>query len=261
MRLGDAHVVVTGATRGIGRQLATELAGRCARLTVVGRDRQRLGELAGALGAQAVTADLTDETQVLEVVPKAEAANGEVDVLVNNAGLLVPGSVAMASSADLRRVVLTNLLAPLELSRGVLPGMLERGRGKIVNMSSLAGEMALRNMLPYGATKSALSLATRGLQRELRGTGVGALLVILGSVATEMTVRDSNRDPVTAATNRRFSRLAPLPITKVTPKIIEAIERDRRVLVMPAYGALMPPLRMLPTRMADAVLIGVQRSH
>ena len=261
MDLAGSHVLITGATRGIGLEVARDLSARKATVTIVGRDPSRLAEVAQELSVKAIHADLSDEEQLATLVSRAERDNGPIDVLVNNAGLLVPGNLARMPSSDLRAVVVTNLLAPLELSRSVLDGMLRRRRGVIVNISSLAGEMALRNMLPYGATKSALSLATRGLQRELRGTGVKALLVVLGSVATEMTVRDSNRDPVTAATNRRFSRLAPLPPTEVATKIVTALERDRKVLMLPWYATPVHPLRMLPSRLADALLAGLPRSH
>jgi uncharacterized protein len=260
MKLDGSHVLVTGATRGIGRQLAEELSARGARLTLAARKQAELEVLASDLGASALLADLSDDEQVATLIPRTEELGGPVDVLLNNAGVFIGGALAKLSADELRNGLTTNLFGPLELARAVLPGMLERGRGMVVNMSSLAGEMALRNMIAYGASKSALSHATRALQRELRGTGVGALLVMLGSVDTEMTTRDSNRDPITAATNERFSRLAPLPVSKVTPKIVEAIEKDRQVLVMPAYGWPMPPIRMLPTRAADALLRGLPRS-
>jgi short-subunit dehydrogenase len=260
MKLDGSHVLVTGATRGIGRQLAQELSARGARLTLAARKPAELEALASGLEASAVLADLSDREQVSTLIPRVEEAGGPIDVLVNNAGIFIGGALARLSAEQLRNGLMTNLFAPLELARQALPGMLERGRGKIVNMSSLAGEMALRNMIAYGASKSALSHSTRALQRELRGTAVGALLVLLGSVETEMTTVDSNRDPVTAATNARFSRLAPLPVSKVTPKIADAIERDRSVLVMPGYGWPMTPIRMLPTRAADALLRGLPRS-
>jgi short-subunit dehydrogenase len=260
MKLDGSHVLVTGATRGIGRQLAEELSARGARLTLAARKQAELEALASGLEASAVLADLSDDEQVATLIPRAQELGGPVDVLVNNAGVFIPGALARLSAAELRDGLMTNLFAPLELARAALPGMLERGRGQIVNMSSLAGEMALRNMIAYGASKSALSHATRALQRELRGTGVRALLVMLGSVDTEMTTIDSNRDRVTAATNQRFSRLAPLPVSKVTPKIADAIENDRSILVMPGYGRPMPPIRMLPTRAADALLRGLPPS-
>ena len=258
--LRNRHVVVTGATRGIGRGLADELAARGARLTLVARNPVLLGEAAAELGAAPVEADLSNPAQLATVIPAAEQANGPVDVLINNAGLQAACTLADVEPGHLRSVVTTNLLAPLELCRQALATMLPRRCGALVNVSSLAGEFALRNIIPYCSTKAALTTATLALRRELTGTGIRAQLAMLGYVATDM-MDESQADPIAGAQATRLGRLPPLTVAGVAGDIADGIERGRALMVLPPLAAPVHHFRQLPTRLVDLIMLGIPRSH
>src|SRR5215210_7835373 len=120
VRLDDAHVLLTGGSRGIGLALAERLRSRGVRITLVARSPQRLDGIAGEIGGAAVPADLADPRQVATVITRAEVANGPVDVLINNAALMVPGPLVHMTAEDVRSIVTVNTIAPLELARGAM---------------------------------------------------------------------------------------------------------------------------------------------
>jgi short-subunit dehydrogenase len=138
----------------------------------------------------------------------------------------------------------------------VLPAMLKRDAGAIANIGSIAGDLSIPNQLPYCATKSGLASATRVLQRELRRTNVGALLVVLGLVATDM-IDELAKDPVAAAMAKRFALLPELEVNAVARHIVDAVESGRRSLVLPRVAAPMHHLRLIPTLVVDGLLAGV----
>ena len=263
MRLDGAHVLVTGATRGIGRCIAVVMARRGARLSLVARNAEALGQVAAELDASPIHAGLSDPGATGRVVQAAEEAEGPIDVLINNAALNPVGPLARIPQDALLATVHTNLHAPLELSRASLPGMIERRRGAIANIASMAGAMAMRNAMPYGTTKAGLMLATRSLKRELRGTGVHAHLVVLGIVNTEMVPRAAEQDELTRATTDRFAdRITPLDARDVAERVVEAVATDRRRdLVLPAVAAGMLGLTNVPTRAADLLWMGLPPSY
>lgn len=259
MNLKDRHVLVTGASRGVGRSIAEALAQRGARLTLVARNAQALQLVADQLGGVAIPTNLADKDAVLGLPEAAEQANGPVDVLVNNAAASIVGAFPDRTASEIRTLLETNLLAPVELSRALLPGMIDRGRGAVVNISSVGGELALRNFSTYGAAKAALNSMTHSLRRELRGTGVDSMLVVLGSIDTDMT-KESVEDPTGHAIARRFAKLRFLDPAEVAERIAQVIEKPRSITVMPASAAPMVAWRMLPTRIVDLLLTGLPPS-
>jgi NAD(P)-dependent dehydrogenase (short-subunit alcohol dehydrogenase family) len=177
---------VTGASRGIGAGVAVRLAAEGASVAVVARTADRhdhldgsLAETAariGALGARAVpvVADLNDPDDRARIVTEAEAGlGGPVDVLVNNAAAAMYAPVATMPLKRRRILFEVNVLAPLDLAQTVVPGMVERGEGWIVNLTSAAARPGPSpTMTLYGASKAALNRITVGLAAELEGTGV-----------------------------------------------------------------------------------------
>jgi short-subunit dehydrogenase len=139
MELRGKRVLITGASRGIGESLAHAFAGAGATVALVARTKDAIRTLADELGGTAHPADLSDPTQVADLVGQVEQQAGPVDVLVNNAGIGIPAAFVDAPDEDLRDVTQINYLAPAELCRRIIPRMLERGGGHIVNISSLAG--------------------------------------------------------------------------------------------------------------------------
>ncbi|GAA5153363.1 hypothetical protein GCM10023321_23500 [Pseudonocardia eucalypti] len=259
MKLRGRHALITGASHGIGVRLAEEFHARGARLTLLGRDRRRLTEVTDRLGAAPVVADLADQRAVGEVVDRVERTQGPLDVLVNNAALTLVAATRVTPAGEAGTLMAVNAVAPMELCRQVLPGMLARGRGQVVNVSSLAGVSAVPDMALYGASKAALHHYTSIVQRELRGTGVTMSLVILGEVAGTRMMEQARQSAVIDAVSRRLSRLLPVLTPEVAARAIaDAVERDALVATIPRRLAPAVALRNLPNTLQDLVFTGLR---
>jgi short-subunit dehydrogenase len=182
----DRHVVVTGASSGIGEALARELARAGARLTLVARRRERLEKLAGEIGGRSVALahDLSDPAGYTDWIPAAEAALGPIDMIVNNAGVENTGPAAQASIEEGVRLLQLNLHAPLVIVRTLLPAMLARNSGHIVNIASIAALAPVWLQAWYSGSKSGLAAYSEALRGELRHSGVRVLTVYPGPVTT-----------------------------------------------------------------------------
>ena len=170
MQLKGRRVLVTGATGGIGRAIAHELASRGCIVTVTGRRDLELKRLVSELGpkARGFTADLTNPDEVRELMSNA----APVEVLVANAGVGIPQNLEMLSDAEIEEAIRINLLAPAALARAALPAMKGRGAGHVVFISSGAGLIATPgNGTVYTATKWGLRGLGLALRQELYGTG------------------------------------------------------------------------------------------
>ncbi len=261
MELNGAHVLITGASRGLGAGLARAFAAAGGRVSLVARSADAITALADELDGVAVAADLLDPAQVAGVIERVEGAAGApVDVLVNNAGIDLTQWLADFDHGDLSRIAQLNLVVPMELSRQVIPGMVRRGRGHIVNVSSMAGTAVLPGMAPYAATKAALTHFTAGLRAELRGLPVRTTVIEVGLVPTDM--RDSVMDyGPTAASFRRLHRLQVLPDTpleRVCAETVRAVRDDRRHVRLPRRAATIAMLAEAPRRMTEWILTGVR---
>ena len=186
--------LVTGASSGIGREFAVQLAERGWDPVLVARDVARLealaSELRGRRGAdvEVLPADLTLPLQLESVARRLRAAPA-VDLLVNNAGMGVIGSFRVADAERLKAQLELNMVAPVVLARAVLPGMVERGRGGVINVSSLAAFQPGPWHTSYAASKAFLNYFTEGLHEELRGTGVRVQALCPGYTRTEFQER------------------------------------------------------------------------
>lgn len=261
MHLSDSHVLITGASRGIGAHLARQAAARGAVVTLVARGVEALQAAAAETGGHALPADLSDRTQVRGLVAKAEAQAGRpVDVLVNNAGLDGAGSFLGLSEDDVADLLAVNLQAPLELARQALPGMVERGRGHVVNVSSGFSTVNAPGLAPYCASKAGLSHFTGALNVELRGTGVGTTLVEPGPVRTDLY--DELHSSLSMPALRRLMRLqltAEVDPDDVARATLDKVESGGGHVVLPRRMAPAMALTWLPRRAADVALTGVRR--
>jgi uncharacterized protein len=181
VQLEGSTVLLTGATGGIGQSIARALAARGARVLVSGRRAEQLDEVCAEIGggAEALSADLAERDAPAELAERA----GAVDVLVANAALPAAGRVEDFTPEEIDRALDVNLRCPVQLSRALLPGMLERGRGHILFVSSLAGKLAPMRSALYSATKFGLRGFAGGLREDLRGSGVGVTVVYPGFVS------------------------------------------------------------------------------
>jgi len=181
VRLDGSTVLLTGASGGIGEAIARALHQRGARLLISGRRADRLEELAAELGGgvEPVPADFTDPAGAIALAERA----GAVDVLVANAALPASGPIDDFTSEEIDRALDVNLRAPIQLTRALLPRMVERGGGHVVLVSSLSGKVASVGSSLYSATKFGLRGFASGLREDLHDTGVGVTVVFPGFVS------------------------------------------------------------------------------
>ena len=213
--LEGASVVVTGASGGIGRHIAKQLAEAGARLTLAARDRNAIESL--GIDATVVSADLRDAEAGRTIVAAALAANNTLDGLVNAAGVVAFGSLADTADEVIEDLFLTNVLGPLWLMRAAIPALTE-SRGFIANISAVVAEQPLAGMAAYAASKAALTAADRALTRELRAAGI--------------TVTDA-RPPHTE------TGLADRPISGTAPRLREGLRPEdvaRRIVTAIIVG-------------------------
>jgi uncharacterized protein len=183
---------VTGATAGIGLAFAEELASQGSDLVVVARDTARLGALADRLAAEhgiaveVLAADLATDAGCGAVMDRLADGSRPIDVLVNNAGFGVNQDFVAGSLADEERLLDVLVRATLRLTHAALPGMVQRGQGTVINVSSVAGWVPMGT---YAAAKSWVTVFTEGLGAELAGTGVTATAVCPGFTHTEFHER------------------------------------------------------------------------
>lgn len=234
--LTDAHVLLTGASSGIGAALATALADAGARLTLVARRESRLREVAAACAGDAhrvLPADLADLDAVGPLVERAVERLGAIDVLVNNAGVQIVRPTARTTHADGEWLLRVDTLAPFRLIHAVLPAMVERDRGSIVNVASIAAIAPTAGMFHYSAAKAALAGGSEALASELRTTGVHVLTVYPGPVQTDMAAA--------AITRYKTDPTGGLPVGKadvLAKRIRRAIERGHRRIIYPRPYAI-----------------------
>jgi short-subunit dehydrogenase len=225
------NAIVTGASHGIGQYIARALAARQMNLLLVARSQAELARLAGELrgdvkvGVAAI--DLGDPQAAQQVAEAAAAELGSVDVLVNNAATEPQTRFHVLTLGEIEHVLQVDLISPLLLSRLLLPSMLERGYGRIVSISSLAGHTSFPHTEAYAAAKDGLTAFSRVLHSDYRHTGVSATSVILGPVKDAgLSARTLAETGLTAST--AFS-VSP---QKVAAAIVRAIDRPRPEMVI-----------------------------
>jgi short-subunit dehydrogenase len=259
-RVNDLHAtnaLLTGAAGGLGGHIARALATRGVRIAASGRRIEPLERLcrdlrrAGAV-AEPVIADLSDREQTAGLVERAEAIVGPLDLLISNAGLEPPGAYTAFTDAELLEVAGVNLLAPMVLTRHALPGMLARGRGHIVMISSLAGRGGNAFNIPYATTKAGLIGCARSLRAELEGSPVSASVICPGFIANDGMYADIQRE---------FGVNAPIALRPVHPNrvadaVVQAITGDRPDILITGWP--MRPLlaiQELAPRVAERLIV------
>jgi len=227
LRLADAVALVTGASSGIGAAVAASLAAAGSRLVLSGRDRDRLNAVAAQTGATALPIDLAEPSGPDRLVEAALGAMGRIDLLICNAGVGWAGPIGELTAAKAAELVELNLLVPVQLSRLVVPGMAERGSGRLVFVSSIAGAVGVRHEAVYSATKAGLNYLAESLRYELEPKGVGISVVLPGAVDT----------PFFSHRGRPYGRRWPAPIApeRVARAITDAAARDLAVVYVPAW--------------------------
>ena len=233
-RLDGCHALITGASAGIGREFACQLAGRARTLVLVARREQRLTqlreELVGRnpdLRVDIHRSDLSRRADVEELVAWVATQPFTIDLLINNAGLGDMGTFATSDREKLENMLQVNMVALTQLTRAVLPPMIERQRGVILNVSSSAGFLPIPNFSVYAATKAYVTSFSEGLRGELRGTGIIVSALCPGPVRTEFNQLARR----TAGPATPEPELVYVPVEEVVADALHGIERNQAIVI------------------------------
>jgi short-subunit dehydrogenase len=240
-------VLVTGASRGIGEAIARAFAKRGATLGLLARKREPLDDLAAQLegeGHVPLVADVTDPDSVAEAVNEF----GRVDVVVANAGITHYRPFAQLPLDEARHMNDVNWLGTIYTVWTALPGMIERGRGHIVVISSGGGVRGFPHAAVYNGTKAAQRGFAEALRHELHGTGVSVTTVYPGEIATSLHDHEMDRMPDWYRLDRRA------PAGPLGEQVVEAVEKDQRELFYPSTVRMLRVVNGLSPRLADVML-------
>jgi short-subunit dehydrogenase len=267
-------ILVTGATSGIGRHAALALAEAGHHVLATGRRAEALAEVCAARPGRItpLRLDLDEPSDVARIAREVEQLTGGrgVDVLINNAGYATAGALSELPDARLRAQFETNVFGLMALTRALLPAMLDRGEGRVLNVSSVSGRMPAPLLGAYHASKYALEALSDALRMELAPLGVRVVLIEPGTIRSEFAARtmgevEAARGPATryaavyeraAAMQARFAQVAADPI-HVTRAIVRAVEARRpaaRYVAPRRFLALIALVRLLPTCLVDAAM-------
>lgn len=225
------HALVTGASKGIGAALARQLGAAGYDVTLVARSEDKLNEVAAAIEGvqtQIIPFDLTAVDRVSELMEGVESI-GPVDLLVNNAGMEKVASSVSIEPELIERVVAINLRMPLKLTRAVLPGMVERNRGAIVDICSVASYVHPPYQSIYSATKAGLAAFSKSLRAELKRTNVHVMTVYPGPIRTELGLRAAK------ATDAPADSVPWGTAEGLADKIMRGLDRKTKRIVYPTF--------------------------
>jgi clavulanate-9-aldehyde reducatase len=232
--LSNQLVAVTGASSGIGEATALACARAGATVALAARRLDRLDELAGRITGEggralAVQTDVGEESQARAFIERAHAELGRLDVLVNNAGVMLLGPIAGAPTEEWREMIHANVFGVLYCTHAVLPLMRERRSGQIVNVSSVAGRVARAGSGVYNLTKWGVGAFSESLRQEAVALGVRVTLIEPGAVATELSAH--NRPEIREQIAKRFADVTPLAAEDVAAAVLYAIGQPANVAV------------------------------
>jgi NADP-dependent 3-hydroxy acid dehydrogenase YdfG len=232
--LSGQVVAVTGASSGIGEAIALACARAGAAVALAARRAERIEALAQRISGEggralSLPADVGEEDQAAAFVARAHGELGRLDVLVNNAGVMLLGPVAGAPTEEWRRMIHANVFGVLYCTHAALPLMAEQGSGHIVNVSSVAGRVARAGSGVYNLTKFGVGAFSESLRQEAVALGVRVTLVEPGAVATELA--GHNRPEIRDQIAQRFTGLTPLAAGDIAQAVLYAISQPANVSV------------------------------
>jgi short-subunit dehydrogenase len=253
--MANKHVLISGASTGLGAALAVACARKGARLSLVARDEEALERVAGTLRSTGAAVcvfpfDLVDVEHIPDLVKRIAMASDAIDVLINNAAICVAGRFEDIPLHLFRRAFAVNVLAPVGLMAAVIPEMKARRTGQIVNITSALGTRGVPWLSPYCATKFALNGLTESVRGELRPWGIHVLLVSPGSLATGFNSRIELVENVHI--NMPVSH--PTDPERIARKIVTAVERRKREVVVRNAGWMLGRLNQVAPSLVDRVV-------
>ncbi len=232
--LSGRVVAVTGASSGIGEATALACARARAAVALAARRMDRIEALAEQIAGEGGTAlalqtDVSDEQQAGALVSRTRQELGRLDVLVNNAGVMLLGPIAGADTEEWRRMIDVNLYGVLYCTHAALPVMIEQGSGHIVNVSSVAGRFARAGSGVYNLTKFGVGAFSEALRQEVAQAGIRVTLIEPGAVATELP--DHNRPEIRQMISGVLADVQPLQAADIAAGILYAIASPANVAV------------------------------
>jgi short-subunit dehydrogenase len=234
MKLDGCNALITGASAGIGREFARQLAGRARSVILIARREQKLNELRDELNQQypkiAISfrrTDLANLTELNELLEWLDHERIDVDLLINNAGMGDSGAFATSNPIRNEQMTLVNIVALTTLTRHLLPRMIARGRGGILNVSSSAGFLPIPDFAVYAATKAYVTSLSEALRAELRGTGVSVCALCPGPVHTEFQ-EVAKRPGAQPDTGPEFVFV---PVEQVVRDALAGLEANRPIII------------------------------
>jgi short-subunit dehydrogenase len=237
MKIEKCSALVTGASAGIGREFARQLAGRAGSVALVARRRERLEQLRNELAkgnpnlnVHVYDVDLADKTQVDALIESLARDKIDIDLLINNAGLGDSGPFATSDPTRIDQIIQVNMSALTLLTKKLLPPMIARKRGAILNVSSSAGFLPIPGFAVYAATKAYVTSFSEALRAELRGTGVSVSTLCPGPVHTEFgeVAKRPGGQPEAGP------EFVYIPVEQVARDGLAAVQADRP-LVIPGF--------------------------
>jgi len=234
MTIDNCSALITGASAGIGREFARQLAGRAGSVVLVARRRERLEQLRNELkkdnpnlNVHVYDVDLADKAQVDALIDSLARDKIDIDLLINNAGLGDSGPFATSDPERIDQIIQVNMSALTLLTRKLLPSMIARKRGAILNVSSSAGFLPIPGFAIYAASKAYVTSFSEAIFSELRGTGVSVCALCPGPVHTEFN--DVAQRPGEA--RDRSPEFVYVPVEQVVRDALAAVEADRPLII------------------------------
>ncbi len=261
MRLSGQRVVLTGASGGIGRAVARQLVEKGARVVLVGRREEALAALEEELlqagfgadqGIFSLAVDVTEDTDRQRLVEFANSAMGGVDILINLAGAMSFSEFSQESAAVTEQLFQANILAPMQLSRLLIPQMRRQQSGEIVNVGSIFGSIAFAWFTTYSSTKFALRGFSEALRRELAGSSVGVTYIAPRAVRTPFN--SDRMVEMCKATGTQMDEPE-----AVARQVVDALEQGKRECYLGFPEKLFVRINSLFPRLVDRALNGQNR--
>ena len=258
--IAGRHILITGGASGIGRLMALALAGRGGRISVWDIDREKLDKVVAEMAtgpepARGFRCDVSDREDVYRAAAETRAAAGAVDILINNAGIVSGRPFLELPDAKIEATFAINTLSLFWVTKAFLPQMIEQRRGHVVTIASASALVGVAKLADYAASKWAAMGFDESLRVELRQ--------IAPALKTTVVCPYYIDTGMFRGVKSRFPRLLPiLDENDVATRIVDAIARDKRRLLMPPAVHLLPLLRMLPVGAFDwiATFLGVNAS-
>ena len=247
MKISESVSVISGSSSGIGEATARLLAAKGSHVILLARDAERLAEVAADIGsrkgvAHAYAVDLANAQALAATAARIVAEHGSPDILINNAGAGRWLPLLDTAAEEAAAMMALPYLAAFNLTRELLPGMLKRGSGQIVNLTSVACRLAWPGAVGYSAARAAMEAFTNALRADVQGSGVAVMLATFGTVETNYW---KNNPGSREHMPQRSADIKVLTQEDVAKAIVLGIERGQREVLQPAIYKLLFPLNAL----------------